>query len=167
MQVYVAMPADTASRVDEAKHLTRANLGLPYHVQYLPLKDTKVCAVDTCMTGHAMVIPMARESSVWRVLEINVPQEAAFKMVQDAQLVRPSNRNGWRFFGNLDFSTFSHQWYEVSVPPMGVDAWTKKTLMPIFHVTANAVCCKCNKQGARWRMHCADCWLDFLHRGDA
>ena len=167
MQVYIAMPADTANTVDEFKILTGATLGLPNHIHYLPLKDTKVCAVHASMTGNAMVIPMAREVSVWKILEISVSGTAAFQMVQDGKLVRDINRNGWRFTGNLNYRSFSHQWYEVTLAPIGVDAWTKKSLMPTFRVTDNAVCCKCHKQGAVWREHCGDCWLDFLHSDDS
>ena len=156
------MPDDKASRVDEAKNITVASLGLPNHIQYLPLKETQERAVDAAMTGNAMMIPMAREVTVWKILEINVPEAAAFQMVQNGKLVRDINRKCWRFSGNLDYGSFSHQWYEVTLAPMGVDAWTKKTLMPTFRVTENAVCCKCQKQGAVWRMHCGDCWLDFL-----
>ena len=162
MQVYIAMPDDKASRVDEVKNITVVSLGLPNHIQYLPLKETQERAVDAAMTGNAMMIPMARELNVWKILEINVPEAAAFQMVQNGKLVRDINRNGWRLFGNLDYGSFSHQWYEATLAPMGVDAWTKKTLMPTFRVTENAVCCQCQKQGAVWRMHCGDCWLDFL-----
>ena len=162
MQVYVAMPDDKTSRVDEVKNITLASLGLPNHIQYLPLKETQERAVDAAMTGNAMMIPMARELTVWKILEINVPEAAALQMVQNGKLVRDINRNGWRFFGNLDYGSFSHQWYEVTLAPMGVDAWTKKTLMPTFRVIENAVCCQCQKQGAVRRMHCGDCWLDFL-----
>ena len=86
---------------------------------------------------------------MWKILEINVPEAAAFQMVQNGKLVRDINRHGWRFFGNLDYGSFSHQWYEVSMAPMGVDAWTEKTLMPTFRVTENAVCCQCNPSGTR------------------
>ena len=162
MQVYIAMPDDKASRVDEAKNITVASLGLPNHIQYLPFKETQERAVDAAMTGNAMNIPMAREVTLWEILEINVPEAAAFQMVQNGKLVRDINRNGWRFFGNLDYGSFSHRWYEVTLAPMGVDAWTKKTLTPTFRATENAVCCQCQKQGAVWREHCGDCWLDFL-----
>jgi hypothetical protein len=167
MQVYIAMPDDTASRVGQwtqgAKNLTGATLGLPNHVDYLPLKDTKECAVDASMTGNAMKkVQMAREVTIWKVLEINVPLAAAFQMVHDGTLVRDINRNGWRCFGNLDYGNLDYQWCEVTMAPIGVDTWAKKTLMPTFRVTENAVCCKCQKQGAVWRMHCGDCWLDFL-----
>ena len=162
MQVYIAMPADKASRVDEAKNITVASLGLPNHIQYLPVKENSERAVDAAMTGNAMVIPMAREVTVWKILEVNVAYSAALQMVQSGKLVRDINRNGWRFFGNLDYGSFSHQWYEVTLPSMGVDSWTKKFLMPTFRVTENAVCCQCHKQTATWREHCGDCWLDFL-----
>ena len=162
MQVYIAMPDDKASRVDEAKNLTGASLGLPIHIHYLPFKETKECALDTSMAGNGMVIPMAREVTVWKILELNVPEAAAFQMVQNGKLVRDINRHGWRFFGNLDYGSFSHHWYEVTLAPMGVDSWTKKFLMPTFRVTENAVCCQCHKQTATWRGHCGDCWLDFL-----
>jgi len=162
MQVYIAMPDDKASSVDEAKNLTGGALGLPNHIHYLPLKDSLECALDTSMTGNAMVIPMAREVTVWKILELNVAEAAALQMVQSGKLVRDINRNGWRFFGNLDYGSFSHQWYEVTLPSMGVDSWSKKFLMPTFRVTENAVCCQCHKQTAVWREHCGDCWLDFL-----
>ena len=108
MQVCIAMPDDKASSVDEVKIITLASLGLPKHINYLPLKDTQECALDPAMTGNAMTIPMAREVTVWKILEINVPEAAAFQMVQNGQLVRDINSNGWRFFDNLDCGYFSH-----------------------------------------------------------
>ena len=162
MQVYIAMTDDKANCVDEVKNIPLASFGLPNHLQYLPLKDTKECALDGAMTGNAMLVPMAREHTVWKILEINVPEAAAFQMVQNGKLRRDLHRQGWRFFDNLDYGSFSHQWYEVTHPPIGVDAWTKMTLTPTFRVTERAVCVQCQKQGAVWRKHCGDCWLNFL-----
>ena len=162
MQVCIAMPDDKASRVDEVKIITLASLGLPKHINYLPLKDTQECALDAAMAGNAIMIPMAREVTVWEILEVHVPKAAAFQMVQHGQLVRDIKRHGWRFFDNLDYGCFSHQWYKVTLAPVGVDIWTQKALTPTFHVTENAVCHLCQKQGAVWRKHCGDCWLDFL-----
>ena len=161
MQAYIAMPEAQALEVDVAKNMTCASLSLPRNLNYLPLKDTNELAVDAAISGHAMLLPMATDVTVWYILEITVPEQTAFKMVQDGLLVRDLGRGGWRLFGNLDFSAFAHQWYKASLPPMGVEAWSEKTLMPRFRVRINSVCCICHKSGPVWRNYCAGCWIQF------
>ena len=161
MQAYIAMPEAQAFEVDAAKKITCASLSLPRNIHYLPLKDTTERAMDATITGNAMLLPMATNVTVLNILEITVPEQTAFKMVQDGLLVRDLGRGGWRLFGNLDFSAFAHQWYKASLPPMGVEAWSEKTLMPRFRVSINSVCCNCQKSGAVWRNYCAGCWIEF------
>ena len=156
------MPEDKAGMVDATKNLIGETVGLPNRIHYLPFKDTAECALDTSMQGHAFSIPMAREVTVWKILELDVDRAAALQMVQTGKLVRDINRHGWRFFGNLDYGCLSHQWYRVTLPCMGVDSWTERFLMPTFRVSVNSACCQCHKQTATWREHCGDCWLDFL-----
>ena len=61
MQVYIAMPDDKASRVDEAKNITVASLALPNHIQYLPIKETQERAVDAAMTSDSSGGQLVRE----------------------------------------------------------------------------------------------------------
>ena len=167
MQVYIAMPEEAAWRVDGTQEITLASLmTLPNNIKYLPLKETREHALDAAMTGSAMTLPIAREITVWKILEINMPRATAFQMVQDGKLVRDINRKGWRLFDNLEFGSFSPQWWEVTVAPIGVYAWTERALMPKFQVSHQA-CSRCQKQTAVYRMHCGDCWLDWLKETQA
>ena len=174
MQAYIAMPESSALKVDGCKQLDRASVGLPKHVLYLSLKDTKERAVQTAVEGNRMKLQVATEFTVWNWLEVNVPEHDAFKMVQRGLLARDSSRGGWRFYGNLDFGCLPHTWFQASYPPMGVEAWAEKTLTR-FPSKINSVCCKCRKAGKVWvagqyyqqSEYCSSCWNVFYYEQDA
>jgi hypothetical protein len=170
MQVYIAMPEAQAFKVDKAKKVVHASLGLPQNIRYISIKDTMERAIEASVTGNAMKLPVATEVTVWNILQVCMPEQAAFKMVQDGLLIRDLNRGGWRLFDDLDFGTLEHQWIGVSLPPMGIEAWAEKTLMPCFQVKINSVCLNCKQSGAGWlrgkafqseEYYCARCWNSF------
>ena len=162
MQVFVATHEQRAFEIDAAKMLTLASLGLPQHIKYLPLKETRDAALDAAITGNALLMPMARRVTVWRILEVHVPEATAFQMVHRGEMVRQLAPRAWRLYGDLDYSGFTHCWCGTTRPPVGVVAWAQNTLMPRFQVSLTGTCCRCQKRGAVWREHCGDCWLDWL-----
>ena len=164
MQVHIAMPPAKAAIVDAKKALSVSSLGLPSHVKYLPLKNSEELALQAAIKGNGMQVPIARDPSSWNILGVHVPQSAAFEMVQAGTLIRDPNGRGWQLFAELTYSAFSPQWSQVTLPPMGVAAWSEMTLMPSFRTFPHESCCQCNKRGSVWRRHCGDCWLDFLQQ---
>ena len=165
MQVFLAMPPDTAAAVDETKKLSVRSLGLPRHVRYLPLKDTKSLALDAVIAANGMHLPgMARTWTKWSVLELWIPQSTAFEMVHAGNLVRYLDANTWKLFAELDYTDLTATWEEVTSPPMGTEAWTQMNLMPTFVTLPDRYCMICSKRGAVWRNYCGDCWLDYLQK---
>jgi hypothetical protein len=165
MQVFLAMTPDTEAAVEETKKLSVTSLGLPPHVRYVPLKDTKEHALDAAVKAKGMDLPgMARTWTKWSVIELWVPESTAFEMVSAGNLQRDLSANGWKLFAELDYTDFSATWEPVHSPPMGTAAWTQLNLMPSFRTLPNEQCIRirCNKRGAVWRGYCGDCWLDYL-----
>ena len=164
MQVFLAMTPDTEAAVEETKKLSVTSLGLPRQVRHVPLKDTKSLALDAAIKAKGMDLPgMARTWTKWSVLELWVPQSTAFELVSAGNLQRYLAANGWKLFEELDYTDFTAIWEPVHLPPMGMDAWTQRILMPSFKTLPNEQCIRCNKRGAAWRCYCGDCWLDYLH----
>ena len=157
------MPPAKAAIVDAKKALSVSSLGLPSHVKYLPLKNSEELALQAAFKGNGMEVPIARDPSLWNILGVHVPQSAAFEMVQAGNLIRDVNGGGWRLYAELNYSAFSPQWSQVTLPPMGVAAWSEMTLMPSFRTFPHGSCCQCNKKGAVWCRVCRVApWLDFL-----
>ena len=174
MQAYIAMPRSSAEKVDQCKQLDRAFVGLPQHVLYLSLKDTREHAVQTAVEGNRMKLQVATEHTVWYCLELNVSVHDAFEMVQHGWLVRDLSRGGWRFYGKLEFACLQHTWYEATFPPLAVEAWAEKTLT-CFPSKINSVCCKCKEAGKVWvageyfqhAEYCSRCWNRSYYKQDA
>ena len=174
MQAYIAMPRSSAEKVDRCKQLDRAFVGLPKHVLYLSLKDTREHAVQTAVEGNRMKLQVATEHTVWYCLELNVSVHDAFEMVQHGWLVRDLSRGGWRFYGKLEFACLQHTWYEATFPPLAVEAWAEKTLT-CFPSKINSVCCKCKEAGKVWvagkyfqhAEYCSRCWNRSYYKQDA
>ena len=110
MKAYIAMPESRAFEVDKWKKLDRASVGLPEHVHYLSLKDTRERAVQTAVEGNRMELQVATQVTVWLCLEVDVPEHDAFEMVQGGLLARDLSRAGWRFYGDLYFGCLTHTW---------------------------------------------------------
>jgi hypothetical protein len=165
MQVFLAITPDTEAAVEETKKLSVTSLGLPPHVRYVPLKDTKEHALDAAIKAKGMDLPgMARTWTKWSVIELWVPESTAFEMVSAGKLQRYLAANGWKLFAELDYTDFEATWYPIHSPPMGTAAWTQLNLMPSFKTLPNEQCICCDKKGAVWRRYCGDCWLDYLQK---
>ena len=160
---FLAMTPDTKAAVEENKKLSVTSLGLPPHVRYVPLKDTKEHALDAAIKAKGMEHPlMARNWTTWSVIELRLPESTAFQMVSAGDLQRFLPGNGWKLFTELDYTDLSAIWEPVHLPPMGMHAWTQLILMPEFKTLPNESCIRCYKRGAAWRSYCGDCWLDYL-----
>ena len=170
MQVYIAMPQENALKIDQAKKIDRASVGLPEHIRYLSFKDTRERAMQAAIAGNMMKLPLATTSYVWHVLELRVSEHDVCTMVEKGDLLRDCEREGWRLFHDLDYSQLSHQWFKTYVPAMGLDAWAHTTLTPRHQVKLYSACCKCEKKGVVWvgsnpfhnQQFCAACWFDFV-----
>ena len=170
MQVYIAMPQANALKIDLAKKIDHASVGLPKHIRYLSFKDTKERAIQAATAGNMMKLPLATTETAWHVLQIHMSEHDAFIMVKKGELLRDCNRGGWRFFGDLDYEELPHQWFVAYLPAMGLEAWADTTLTPRHQVKVHSACSNCRNAGVVWvgsdpfhdKEFCAVCWFAFI-----
>ena len=154
--------------VDSVKTLVHAELDFP--VSHISIKDTESCAMESAINGHLQRLPLTTEWTDWRFLCIWLEKDFVFDKVEKGLLVGDIPRGGWRYYGDLSFRELPHEWFEIRLPPRGVESWAERFKLHDVCVKLNGACSKCGTRGtmwiewekkkARWQRteYCALCW---------
>ena len=162
MQAYIAFNEYDARYCDSTHALPCK--GLTPSGKYVPLRDTQEKALQNAMDKRhtATNLMMAKQSTVWYILEMTFSVNKALHFFQERSLIRMEE--GWRFYGDLRLSEAeSLEWIQCTIPPTGMMIWACQALkskeyslcgncigcgataVPVWYSSkiCNSFCCHC------------------------
>jgi hypothetical protein len=170
MEAYLVLSESQAFQADAVGKISADTLGAPAKVGYVALKAAQECAFQTALQHNAQKGHIATQETDWFVLHVTFKVDEALAMFQAGSMVRDIPRGGWRYFGELDFKILQHEWWQVKLAPIGMEAWADMVLGPRYKFKFTGHCNGCKATGVTWiggkcrSMHgyCTPCWHAYF-----
>ena len=168
LEAYLAFDEHDAWKLRIATKLEPRMFGQPF--QYVPLKDSFVSACETMMRSTKCSPLIATEEFELLCLKIKFSAEQvceAFKLGR----VYAKSPHTWRWYGDITLGEVAFTWFQLSIAPIGLQAWADKVLRSWYRFGTSGSCAGCGAEGVpTWvcrpepgcKDYCAPCWHGFF-----
>eukprot|EP00440_Ansanella_granifera_P035039 gb/GFBE01038004.1/.p1 GENE.gb/GFBE01038004.1/~~gb/GFBE01038004.1/.p1 ORF type:complete len:192 (+),score=61.88 gb/GFBE01038004.1/:1-576(+) len=170
MEAYLVLVESQAFAADSTGKLSAATLAFPKKVRFVALKETQEHALNTAMEHNAAKGLIANSDTEWFVLKVTFSADEVVALFQAGTLIRDIPRGGWRHYGELDLKSFQHEWAQVKIGPIGMQAWADMILSKRYQVKICGECSGCKTAGVTWvggkawntEEYCVNCWHSYF-----
>ena len=171
LEAYLAFDEHDAWKVHIATKLEPTMFGQPF--QYVPLKDSLESACETMMRSTKCSPLIATEESEWLFLKITFSAEQVCEAFKEGRVTNAyaKSPHTWRWYGDITLGEVAFTWFQLSIAPIGLQAWADKVLRSWYRFGTSGSCAGCGAEGVpTWvcrpepgcKDYCAPCWHGFF-----